>query len=217
MKLKFKIKDVVLSKWFPADDQFAAKMARLCILREDLMYELTCSINAYRSHKQRDYDQSWVMFYFFRKMFITVSEIRGAIELLAQDADFKNILMKQPTSIKSSFKDVKDNLQTTSDLIKEIRNTMSGHIKLSSLWDALQIMDYERHGILQISTEGPKDTHFKFTGELLMAVMFRNVPKDKKQLDEARKIADAFIKSIDKLFHHIDHLFFQYARDRKLL
>jgi hypothetical protein len=32
---------VVLTKWFPPGDALAAKIARLCILREDFLLEMT--------------------------------------------------------------------------------------------------------------------------------------------------------------------------------
>jgi len=34
------VRIVVLRKWFPPDDPLAAKIARLCILREDLLIEM---------------------------------------------------------------------------------------------------------------------------------------------------------------------------------
>lgn len=216
MKTIMKIKDVVLSTWFPADDQFATKMARICILREELMFELHCSMNAHKLSDAGNYDESWIKLYFFRKMFITISEIRSAIEALSQDRDFKLFLKKQSIPFRHRFEEIKRNLHSTSDTIKEFRNTLSGHIKQDCIWDALQTMDYDRHGIIQISRESPRKTHYKFTGELIMAVMLRNIPNN-RQIDKANEIVNTFFKSTDKLFPLIDFLIIGYGKYRQLL
>ena len=173
-------------------------------------------MNAQKFTDAGNYDESWIMVYFFRKMFITISEIRSAIEALSNDIDFKIFLKKQSLPFRHGFEEIKRNLLSTSDIIKEIRNTLSGHIKQDCICDALQTMDYDRHGIIQISREGPRKTHYKFTGELIMAVMLRNIPND-RQNKRANEIVETFLKSTDKLFPRIDFLIIGYGKYRQLL
>jgi hypothetical protein len=214
-KGKMKIKRVNLSKWFPANDPFATKMARICILREELMFELYCALESQNVPMNDEYSSSWQQTYFFRKMHITVAEIRSAVESLARDVKFKAFLKKQPGTFQIEFTELKKNLNSTSEAIKDFRRDVGAHFSEDSIHQALQSMSHERNGFFQIS-RAPRKTHYEFAEELIMAVMVRNTPNE-KQYKKAISIVDALTNTTSKLFHRIDFLFISYLKDRNLV
>jgi hypothetical protein len=207
---------VELWKWFPADDEFAIAMARLCILREELMFEFNCAKESRNVTTKDNYGSSWGRLYFFRKMSNTLLEIRKAIETIAPDKKFKLFLRNQSPDFKKEFKQLQSNLNSTKDIIKDIRDNIGTHINSAPVNKALQTMSNERSGFLQISWDNPQKTHYKFAEELIMAVMFRDTP-DEQQMNKANEIMDALTKVMTELFVRLDMLFFTYARDRKLI
>jgi len=76
-------------------------------------------------------------------------------------------------------------------------------------------MDNELSGFLQIGFEYVKDTHYRFTGELLTAVMLRDTPP-KHQEQEAIDRLDSFIKAVENLLSTIDMIFYSYISERRL-
>jgi YesN/AraC family two-component response regulator len=212
--MKTKIVTVKLSEWFPSNDELATKMARLCILREELMFEFQCAIESRDVPIKDDYGQAWRQFYYFRKMFGTLQEIRSAIESLAKDANFKSFLNAQPLKWQKQFTQLKSKLESESEEIKTIRTEFGVHIKENIVREALLNMSHERWGFLHIS-QRPAKTHYKFSSELIMAIMLRNTP-DNKQLRRAQQIVDVLTSTIEKLFPIIDTIFFGYTIDRKL-
>ena len=214
--MRTRIISVKLWKWFPSNDDLAKKIARLCIFREDLMFELHCEIESINVSVNDDYGSSWRQFYYFRKMFSTVTEIRRAIESLANDRSFKYFLANQSPGLQREFKRLKKQLDSERENMKTIRNEIAVHIEEHIVGEALQNMDAERWGFLHISQSTPRKTHYKFAGELIMAIMLRNTPND-KQLDRANEIVGILTNTTKSLFSIIDWIFFNYSIDRKLL
>jgi hypothetical protein len=149
-------------------------------------------------------------------MFITLQEIRSAIETLAGDKDFKLFLVNQPALFKKELDQLKKKLDLTKETIKDIRNDIGAHISDESIKETLQNMSYERLGILQISQYDPRKTHYKFAGELITAILLRNASNEQKE-DKANEIISMLVNTLKELFVLIDRLFFAYAKDRKLL
>jgi hypothetical protein len=213
--MRTRIITVNLSKWFPSDDDLAIKMARLCILREELMFQFRCAREANDVPFEDDYGSAWRQSYYFRKMFGTLQEIRRAIESLSNNKNFELFLDAQSPILQKEFAQLKEKLGSDREKIKKIRTEIGVHIEEKTVGEALLKMNPERWGFLHIS-QRPGKTHYKFVGELLMAIMLRNIP-DKKQINEATKIVDLLTSNIQNLFPIIDWIFFNYAKDRKLL
>ncbi len=114
------------------------------------------------------------------------------------------------------FKQLKKNLNAAFKIIKNIRNDVGAHVQEVPVGSALLNMSHERSGFFQISNYKPSKTHYKFTKELIMAVMFRDIPDD-QQLDKAQEIIGLFINAIENILSAIDSIFDAYARDRRLL
>ena len=114
-------------------------------------------------------------------------------------------------------KRLKNSLISSIKLIKDVRDSIGSHVQEVAVRNALKNMDHIRHGDLVIPDNfSPKQTHYKFTGELIISMLIRDASPEHQE-EEAEKIVLALTGSLDKLFHRIDLLFFCYAHDRKLL
>lgn len=205
-----------LADWFPANDRFASQMARICILREELMFELHCYIESRNVKDTTEYKESWRQVYYFRKMHVTIVEMRNALLSLAKGREFKSFLSKQPNRFQEQFSELKEQLELTAKEMKHFRNDLGAHIKEDAVHHALQDMGGKREGYLQISEHMARTTHYEFTGELIMALMLRDSP-NQDQSEKANTIMKRFIATTHLLFQRIDFLFFRYLIDRNLL
>ena len=85
---------VKLSKWFPANDELAAKIARLCILREDLVTEIR-GLSAESIKELEGNSVEWRQLYFIRNFIRTLREMLSGVEHLLQDKEFRAMLAKE--------------------------------------------------------------------------------------------------------------------------
>jgi hypothetical protein len=210
------IRIINLNKWFPENDNLSTGMARLCILREDFLFELQTWIESELVPIDDEYGPDWRRLYFFRRMCVTVKEICTALEALLMKKEFKHFLRRQPNDFVKNFKSFKMALNRALDTIDPIRDEISAHIKQSSIEQALrQMRDAQRSGRLQISFEKPSKTHYKFTDELLMAIMFKDIPPSKQE-EEAKERVDIFLLGVKDILETVDMIFHFYARERGL-
>jgi hypothetical protein len=208
------IRRINLNRWFPPDDNFAAGMARLCILREDFLFELEQWI---KSESVRDeFEPAWRQLYFFRRMCITVIEIRNAVETLSREQDFKDFLKRLPKELLKLWNSFKKDLDQAFDIVNSVIYGVSAHIKQESVKQALKQMDeVQRSGFLQISFEMPVKTHYKFTDELLIGIMFKDIPPDDQER-VAKERVDKFIPAVQPILRMIDDIFSYYAKEKRL-
>jgi len=206
---------VNLSKWFPPNDELAKKIARLCILREELIFQFQCARESRSTPIGDAYGSSWRTLYYVRHMFNTLKEIFRSIETLSRDINFKSLLKAQSPVLQKEFRKLKKNFYSVIKNIGAFRNEIGEHIDDSIVEEALLNMNDERNGLLYISQGGPLKTQYKFAGELIMSILFRNSKRN--QFIKAQEVADALTIPMQNLFYIIDSIFFAYIKDRKLL
>lgn len=208
------IRSINLNRWFPPDDNFATGMARLCILREDFLFELEQWI---KSESVRDeFKRAWRQLYFFRRMCITVIEIRNAVETLSKEQDFKDFLKRLPKELLKRWDSFKKDLDQALDIVNSVRHGVSAHIKQESVKQALKQMDeVQRSGFLQISFETEVNTHYKFTDELLIGIMFKDIPPDDQERVAEERV-DKFIPAVQPILRMVDSIFSYYEKERRL-
>jgi len=180
------------------------------------MFQLQCAMQSRDVPIKDDYGSNWREIYYFRHMFGTLQEIRRSIESLAMDVSFKSFLDAQSQKLQQEFTQLKKKFDSERKKIKTIRNEIGVHIEENIVGEALISMSDERWGFLHISQRGPQNTHYKFAGELIMSILFRNTP-DNKQLHKAQETINVLTNIMQNLFIIIDWIIFNYAIDRKLL
>src|SRR5271169_3423050 len=125
MPLPSRTRIVKLTKWFPPNDPLAAKVARLCILREDFLLEMsgvyTEEINQLDGHSQE-----WRKLYFIRNLVRTLREIESGIHTLMSDPQFKVLLAAQKPERQEEFAEHKALMNQAIKLVNEVRNEICG-------------------------------------------------------------------------------------------
>ena len=159
------------------------------------------------------HSDKWRKLYFHRNMVRTLMEIRNVLESLQREPAFKQLLGKQPKPKQLEFRRLVKEFNQAHEVIKEIRNSLGGHVLQKSMQEALDEMDFDRWGFLEVG-EILKDVHYKFAGELVTAILLRGVPEESQK----SKIESDF-KTIANLFPVlplIDEIFRMYAKERRL-
>jgi hypothetical protein len=188
-------------------------MARLCVLREDLYIELRGMVDE-PIPSLDECSTETRQIYFFRSCAKTLLEIRGAIETLKLNRRFIRVLPQEPTPLNTALKDLSKALTEAHALIKRLRNDVAGHLPHKALHKGLQQIAPDTKCLFQIG-DTPRDTHFKFSLELIGATMLCHVPF-KEAKNEWENTLDTILEIGFSAIRSIDALFVAYARIRDL-
>ncbi len=205
-----------LERWFPSDDQFAAILARLCILREDLFLEVQGIVKDPIKHLDAN-SAKWRHGYFFRNSVKTLNEIASAIQVLRSNQEFKRALSREPDARQKFFHRFSKDIEQAQELLKHVRNSLGGHIKQSAVERALKSVDYGLNGKLERGTNY-QDTHYCFVYELSMVILKAGDPEKgypETDIDGILKKTETIAKLIKALIV-IDLIFDLYARRQHL-
>lgn len=204
---------VKIRKWFPPHDPLAAKIARLCILREDLLLEMegmyTEDIDALDN-----YSAEFRRMYFLRNLVRTQIELSGAIQTLLKDKEFKNLLAKESAEIQKDFRKAAKAISKAHPLAKDVRNDICGHVREAAVQEALERIDTASWGFLSLDKIA-RYTHYKFAGELTAEILLKGVSEEERQKITSSKWST--IAEFVPLFALIERCVLIYAEDRKLL
>jgi hypothetical protein len=203
---------VDLKKWFPSDNPLAAKIARVCILREDLLLEMQ-GVRAEDIKPLDGLSPEYRSIFFLRSLFQTYTELCGALQILLKSLEFKALLEIQPDSIKARFREHAQTIANVHPILKDIRNDVCGHVLDRAVQAALERIP-ETFGFLEIGSSA-EGTHYKFAGELVSEMLLKDVSREERKHLMSSKFAA--IATILPVFSTIDYCFALYAMDRGLL
>jgi len=213
MRRKSQTRIVVLAKWFPPNDELAAKVARLCILREDFLVEMT-GVYTESIEELDASSEQWRQIYFLRNTFRTLAEIVGGIQRVIQDPEFISILRKQTPETKKLFADHNQQFRKSIDALKQQRDAIGGHVQENIIRKTLNDLDRDLFGFFEIG-QTSQLSYFKFASELVMQAMVAGVPpSDKLKVfqETNEKIADLF-----PAFRLIEQIVYMYVEARNLI
>jgi hypothetical protein len=207
------VRIVVLRKWFPPHDPLAAKIARLCILREDLLIEMQGVLLEDIKAFDESSPQSRRM-YFLRNLIRTQMELSGAIRTLLGSREFKNLLRKAPRQIKKAFGEATSAITKAHTVAKEVRNDICGHVLERAVQAALERIAPDSWGFVDF---GPiaNLTRYKFADELTAEILLKDVTKEERATTSSSKFAT--IAELVPTFALIEVCLRMYAQDRGLL
>ena len=207
------IRFVKLRKWFPPKDPVASSVARLCILREDFKLELQ-GIVAGKLSKLDGNSIGWRKLYFIRNSIRTLTEIRSAIENLRRLPGFKKLLSKQTKQDRQDFAKFMQKMNSSHQMIKDIRDAVGAHVLQQSTSRALDTPDFDWEGFLEAG-EIVEDIHYRFAGELVLAILLPDVPAN----DRMKQLESIFETSSDltPAIRIVDSIVWMYLRDRSLI
>ncbi len=204
---------VTLRKWFPPHDPLAAKIARLCILREDLLIEMQGVYVEDIKELDESSPQSRKM-YFLRNLIRTQMELSGAIQTLLISSEFKDLLDKAPEEIQKAFREAAAIIGKAHPVARDVRNDICGHVRESAVRAALERIDPDSWGFLDVGRRANL-THYKFAGELTAEILLKDVTKEERGTISSSKFAT--IADLVQTFALIEVCLRMYAQDRGLL
>jgi hypothetical protein len=144
----------------------------------------------------------------------TLMEIRSAIVNLERAPEFEQLLGKQPKPKQDEFRRLSKEFNQGHEVIKEIRDSVGGHVLQKSVQEALDQMDFDREGFYEIG-QTLEDTHYKFASELVVAVLLWGVPEELQK----SKIRTDFntIANLIPVLSLIHEILGMYTKERQLL
>jgi hypothetical protein len=202
-----------LRRWFPPHDRYAASVARLCILREDLALEMW-GLYARGLGRLDRHSLIWRRLYFWRNLVKTLWEIRKTIESLNTVPEFKRALKIQPARRRKQFEKVVMQLETHQDLVKKMRDSLGGHVLSRTVEQALNNMPFGQFGYVEVGGK-QKDMHYKFAGEIVVRMLLGEVPEALEEIEANRHFKT--VASLLQVFSLIDLIFSIYTDGRNLL
>lgn len=181
---KIYVRQINLRRWFPPHDRFAACVARLCILREDFALEMW-GLYAPSIKRLDGHSVVWRRLYFWRNVVRTLWEIRRTLETLNTVPEFKRVLKTQPTKTRKAFEDLVKKFEKDQTLIQNMRDSLGGHVLQRTVEQALNDMPTDKFSYIEAGST-LKKTHYKFAGELVVAMLVAGVPEEKQQAEAER-------------------------------
>src|SRR5713226_5604279 len=208
-----RVRIVTLRKWFPPHDPLAAKIARLCILREDLLIEMQGVYVEGIKELDESSPQSRRM-YFLRNLIRTQMELSGALQTLLISSEFKELLDKAPEEIQTAFGEAAAIIGKAHPVARDVRNDICGHVRESAVQAALERIDPDSWGFLDVGRKANL-THYKFAGELTAEILLKDVTKEERATISSSKFAT--IADLVQTFALIEVCLRLYAQDRGFL
>lgn len=213
--MSYRIQPIKIKTWFPPEDHVAITIARLCVLRQDLLLES----QAIRETSLPSLDQNgveWRRLYFWRNSFRTLESIRSAVHALKSERAFITDLEREPNEVQKGFVRLTSALKKVSDeFLKDLRNELGGHILEKAVADALRRMEFDQTGLVQVSDGKVGQQQYKFVTELVYQMIL-----SKSDVKDARKELKRRSRKVAKLMwavQVIDELFNTYVKARNLL
>jgi hypothetical protein len=213
MSLKCAVAIVDFKRWFPPGDPLSAKMARVCILREDLLLEM----NGVLLEDIAELDKPSASFrktYFLRNMIRTQIEVASGLERLFADASFKNMLDKENGATKKKFDDAKAVIAAVKPMAKDVRNDICGHVLENAVQTGLEDLHYGSFGLMEVGKNAGL-THCTFAGELVSEILLKGVTREQRTKLESEKFKQ--LATLLQLFSLIDICFEIYLRHKRLV
>ncbi len=202
-----------INEWFPPDDEVAAIMAQLCVLREDLYLELKGLKEDEISALDNNGD-NYRSTYFFRNSTRTLFELRNAVETLKIEKKFIKHLASRPY-FHQAFLEFDKAMLEASKLVKRLRHQTGGHLDDEAFKKALKTISPDTRVLFQAGNS-PKTLHYKFCLEFLGAIFLSEVQKDfegewSRILKTTADVSFKALKAVDLIFNaYVDQRGFDY-------
>lgn len=206
-----RIRSIKIGRWFPSGDPVATAVAMLCILREDLLLELL-GIVSDGLPKLDDYSTGYRRTYFWRNSLRTLEEIKDVLNKLNRESGFRGALSEEAPEVQEAVRQAMKALNKASDaFLRDLRNTVGGHLDMPLIQQALEDMHPRREGLFQVGDIRGK-IRYQFAGEILLAALLGGVPPEQ----EEAKLEEVLKRSAEltPVVAAIDDVVACYARSR---
>lgn len=188
-------------------------MARLCIIREDLLMEFL-AIHAEDIEPLDGAGARLRRMYFLRNSIKSLQELSSAVHSLLSDPQFKALLNKQTKEIQVRFGRFKKLKAEVGEILKNVRNEICGHVLQEAVRDALRRIsegNRDAAGFLE-ANEPPSVTYYKFAHELAAEILLKDVSAEERETQTSQKYAR--IREFLPAFKLIEQCVTMYLMDR---
>jgi hypothetical protein len=166
------------------DPDLAPRVARLCVLFEDLRVEYW---GAKEESLQRldTLSTQYRRFYFLRRSLVTLDEFGGAISRLNAVKSWRKKIEEQPSEQRKIWEDAIKFFGKSKDRFATIRNDIGGHYQERAARYAVESLSPGTTGDFDIVVEGEgADTKLHFATELVARLLVKDMPEDDNPTDE---------------------------------
>lgn len=134
---------------------------------------------------------------------------------LSWSSEFSSLLLKQTEEDRSEFADARKRLASAKQIVRKVRDKLSGHILPQEVQKGIERFEYGMYGIVEV---GPtlERTHYKFAGEIVAAMLSTDVDTAEAQLEQLRNDFEK-IGHVVPVVGVIDKIIAWYADDRDLI
>jgi len=159
---------------------FTAAVARLSVLFEDLRIEEAAS----RAEALPDLDvigANYRKLYFVRRGVATLVEFGGALKMVDEHPEFEPVFGRFGPEGKTRWREAVGFFAERKEFIARLRGDFGGHFDHGSALHALQDLDPETRGVLEIvktDADGLAGVRLKYAVELVATAMARRRPAD---------------------------------------
>ena len=184
---------VKLHRLFPSgvDKQLNARIARLCVLYEDLRIEVTGLLIPQRNGVDErcscaEFDAGGFMnraLYFLRRSICTSSEFAEAIRMLNAAPGFKELVSGLPTANQREWCRAVEYFSSKEGLWKKIRNDVGGHFGNAAAVYAVTHGQPDASGRieLQMTNGGKEGAVLGFASEIAATALLRHLPSERPE------------------------------------
>jgi hypothetical protein len=224
--MRTRISHIRIKEWFPSEDPIAIFLAKLCILREDYLLELSGIIQGNDSigeskptysGSEVDLDENsvgWRKMYFYRNSLRTLFEIREEIERVYNNSTIREALAKESPRFRDTFGQLRNKMKIAAERVKRIRHNLGGHVASGAIKKALRDMPHDTRGLFQDGDiKGKK--RYKFVGDIVLRAMLPDVPEN-EMTEKLEELLDE-TQPLVPVFALIDDVVAIYLLDRGLL
>jgi hypothetical protein len=180
-------REINLLEWFPANDNVATAVARLCVIREDF-YLVGLGLAAESIPCLDENGRLWRRLYFFRQLSVVLMEAKKSLMVLNQDKLFAGVVNAE------NFRKEILNFEKTlnSPALEDLRNWLGAHLNYSQVGEALKSMDPSTTGNLQVG-KTHRATHFGFAANIVAAML----PEEK--LAALAEVQPMLLDAVDRI------------------
>jgi hypothetical protein len=157
---------------------------------------------------------AWRRTYFIRNLVRTLMEVMSTMNSLKLAPEFMALLERQSEPVRDKFNGLFQAMIYAHPIVKRIRNTICGHVMHSAVQDALNGMNHDRWGFLEVGRV-LKDVHYKFAAEIAIEILVSGVPEGRRE--EILRSDLVKIASLFPVFELTDHVLSMYIIDRRLV
>lgn len=176
-----------LREVFPADQkrQLHAKLARLCVLYEDLRVEMSGIAErsiAALDHLDLEQDNKYTpdrigryrRYYFVRRSIGTIREFAEALRSINNDSNLQLNGSRIDEDAKATLDSAITFFKTNESLLKAIRNDVGGHFGHKAALNAIDCLRPDAYSTIEIVDK--RDLRLHFAGEIAASALLPHLP-----------------------------------------